>query len=71
MKDDGAVAWSAQVLIPSVHSACAQNATSDLSPSSQPQRSQRLEMHMGTRCMHMQQAMQCGVVFTVEHAIRT
>lgn len=23
------------------------------------------------RCMHMQQAMQCGVVFIVEHAIRT
>ena len=54
-----------------VHSARAQSIPSDLSPSSQPQCSQRLEMHMGTLCMHMQQAMQCGVVLTVKHAIRT
>ena len=31
-----------------------------------PQRSQRPEMHVGKRCMHMQQAMQCGAVLIVE-----
>ena len=42
-----------------------------LAPSAQPQCSQRPDMHMGKRCMHMQQAMQCSVVLTVDPAIRT
>ena len=38
------------------------------SPSAQPQCSQRPKMHMGSRCTHMQQAMQCSV-HTIVHTI--
>ena len=50
---------------------CVQGVTSDFSLSARPQRSQRPEIHMDKRCMHMQEAMQCGVVLTVVHATRT